>query len=91
MELIPNWRNAWKFTSVILLAAVGLYDALYLAMPDLRALMSPATFAGFNTVMSFAAIALRVVKQVFPVSPEVKQEMVETAHETPVKEDAPGP
>lgn len=85
MELIPNWRNAWKFTSVILLAVVGIFDAIYVVMPDLKALMSPAAFAGFNTVMSFAAIVLRVIKQVFPVSPEVKQEMVDTAHETPVK------
>lgn len=88
MELIPNWKDSWKFASNIVVGVTTFYDALYANVQAIQAIMTPGQFAIFNTGMGIAAVVLRVIKQSIPVTPEVKDAMIEHAQELPEKEPA---
>jgi len=85
MELIPNWKDAWKFASNIAIGVTGVYDALYANIASIQALMTPGQFAVFNTAMAVAAVVLRVIKQSIPVTPEVKEELAAHVEALPEK------
>jgi hypothetical protein len=85
MELIPQWRQAWKYAVVIGSALLAIFASLQAALPALQQYLPPRLFAGITAVCAVVIIIARVIKQTIVVPPEVKSEMVETAKATPVQ------
>jgi hypothetical protein len=95
MELVPYWKHAWKLSviwmSSLLIVAGGIYSYLesvqstpaFLKFLEVFA-VSPATFGGFVSVAGVLISLLRVIKQSIPLPPEVKQELITAAIQTPV-------
>lgn len=63
--LIENWKQSWKFLSMLAAAALGLFDAAYAAnFYGLLANLPAETFAAINAAVAGLVIpVLRVLKQ----------------------------
>lgn len=90
MGLIPNWQSSWRFATSIAGALLAAFDVLHTVMPSVQALVSPEAFATINIVVAAAIPILRVLQQQGgPVTPEVKQQLVDRALALPVKAPVP--
>lgn len=70
MKLIDNWRQAWKFHTVIVAAALGAVnfavdhaDELGQVGAQLATLLPPDVLAGVNRWTPVALIVLRLIRQ----------------------------
>ena len=63
MSLIPEWRKAWKLTSVQLAVLGALVNAAAAGWSLFQGAIDPLVFASVNMVLSMAVAASRVVKQ----------------------------
>lgn len=79
MTLIPDWRHAWRFHTVIGAAALAAFNVIaanadavvqLASRPEVAAALtqalSPATLAKVNTYGALALLVLRLVKQQIP-------------------------
>ncbi|MBP6708412.1 MAG: hypothetical protein KA223_04585 [Candidatus Accumulibacter sp.] len=62
MKLIPDWRDAWRFVSVQLAAAIALLAAAYDYLPAIRAYVPE----GWVKWAALAIIAGRILHQSVP-------------------------
>lgn len=85
MNLIPEWKSSWKFTSVQAGVLLGFFDACYVGdFFGLQDLIGLKWFGLFNAVVSTMVIPLLRNVQQAPVVPvEVKAEMIQQAKELP--------
>lgn len=63
MSLIPEWRKAWKLTSVQLAAVVAVLNAVAAGWSLFQGAVDPLVFASVNMVLGIAVAVSRVVKQ----------------------------
>lgn len=95
LELIPQWKQAWKFAVVIGNAAIAAASSLYAyvlifkdepGFPEvLKGLsISPEKFALCMVVASTVVGAFRIFKQRIAVPLDVKEAMLETVKTTPI-------
>jgi hypothetical protein len=63
MSLIPEWRKAWKLTSVQLAVAVAVLNAAAAGWSLFQGAVDPLVFASVNMVLGIAVAVSRVVKQ----------------------------
>ena len=63
MALIPEWRKAWKLTSVQLAALGAALNAAAVGWSLFQGAVDPLVFASVNMVLSVAVAVSRVVKQ----------------------------
>jgi hypothetical protein len=63
MKLIPNWKKAWKFTSVQVAALLTVLAFLQAGLPDLQTLISADLYAYVNFGLGLLVILARVWKQ----------------------------
>ncbi|MCY1408729.1 hypothetical protein D9M71_240570 [compost metagenome] len=59
MELIHNWKDAWKMTSVQLATAGSLLAVADQVMPTLQAVIPPAAYAILFSVVAVARVILQ--------------------------------
>jgi hypothetical protein len=63
IEIIPEWRTSWKFSSVRVAAALALLSALQTdALPLLQPLVEPKTWNWIVAGLGLLIIVLRNVK-----------------------------
>lgn len=63
IEIIPEWRTSWKFSSVRVAALLALLSALQTdALPLLQPLMSPQAWNWTVAVLGLLIIVLRNIK-----------------------------
>lgn len=70
MNLIPEWRKAWKLTSVQLAALGAALNAAAVGWSLFQGAVDPLVFASVNMVLSVAVAVSRVVKQPELQNPE---------------------
>lgn len=63
MKLIPNWKKAWKFTSVQVAALLTVLAFLQASLPDLQTLISADIYAYVNFGLGLLVILARIWKQ----------------------------
>jgi len=63
MALIPEWRKAWRLTSVQLAALGAALNAAAVGWSLFQGAVDPLVFASVNMVLSVAVAVSRVVKQ----------------------------
>jgi len=63
MSLIPEWRKAWKLTSVQLAVVVAVLNAAAAGWSLFQGAVDPLVFASVNMVLGIAVAVSRVVKQ----------------------------
>jgi len=63
MNLIPEWRKAWRLTSVQLAALGAALNAAAVGWSLFQGAVDPLVFASVNMVLSVAVAVSRVVKQ----------------------------
>ena len=66
MVLIPNWRQAWRFHTVILAALLALANFAVKNNDALAAALPPHVMAQINAWVPLLLIVLRVVQQQVP-------------------------
>ena len=59
MQLITNWKDAWKMTSVQIAAVIMMVDIIDQLSPILRDFLPP----GANAILAASVIIARVVLQ----------------------------
>lgn len=76
--LIPDWRHAWRYHTVVAAALLGAFDAVVSHLDALESLLAPDTVAQLALVLppervvtinkwaALALIVLRVVRQNIP-------------------------
>lgn len=70
MNLIPEWRKAWRLTSVQLAALGAALNAAAVGWSLFQGAVDPLVFASVNMVLSVAVAVSRVVKQPELQNPE---------------------
>lgn len=63
MALIPEWRKAWRLTSVQLAALGAALNAAAVGWSVFQGAVDPLVFASVNMALSIAVAVSRVVKQ----------------------------
>lgn len=63
MNLIDNWRDAWKFNSVQTAVILGLSNAAFAIMPALSEYVTLPVYAAISALGNVAIIILRLVAQ----------------------------
>jgi hypothetical protein len=63
VKLIPQWRSAWKMSSVQLAILGAVLNAAAVAWSVFQGAVDPLIFAGVNMVLSIAVAVSRVVLQ----------------------------
>lgn len=64
MQLVPEWRRAWRMWSVQILAVIALIPQIWEELPPEVQLMIPAEWhPHILTVVAVATIIARLVKQ----------------------------
>lgn len=63
MKLIPNWRDAWRMTSVQISAVIAVLGVLESSWPLFQSVVSPVVFGVVTTVLAIAVKVARVVYQ----------------------------
>lgn len=63
MKLIPEWRAAWKLSSVQLAVLGAVLNAAAVAWSVFQGAVDPLVFAGVNMALSIAVAVSRVVLQ----------------------------
>lgn len=64
MRLVPNWKQAWRWHSVQILAVLTALPAVWMQLPaDLKAYVPEAAQPWILTVIAFAALVGRVRQQ----------------------------
>jgi len=63
MALIPEWRKAWRLTSVQLAALGAALNAVAVGWSLFQGAVDPLVFASVNMILSVAVAVSRVVKQ----------------------------
>lgn len=95
LEIIPQWKQAWKFAVVIGNAAIATASSIYAGVlifkdepgfPEVLTVLCipPEKFALFMVAASTVVGALRIFKQRIAVPLEVKEAMIETVKTTPI-------
>jgi hypothetical protein len=86
IELIPDWKQAYRFSSVIAAAALAAFDALTAALPSLHDALGTQTVAIINVVCAVGIAFFRVIQQQSPPTPpDVKAALVDKAMSIPVQ------
>ena len=63
-ELVSDWRSAWKFISVNMMALAASLQVTYLSLPEeMQASISPEILSIVTTFLMAAGMAGRVIKQ----------------------------
>ncbi len=87
MQLIPNWQSIWRFWSVRVSILTGFFDVA--AANNWWHLLDKLGTDGviaINAVIATLIIPLlRSIQQNPPVSPEVKQALIEKVEAVPTK------
>lgn len=88
LELIPQWRSSWRFTSLQAGWVLGFFDAAYAADSfGLQDAIGPQWFGVVNAlVVSILLPWLRNVQQSPALAPEVKSAIVRNIRESPTTE-----
>lgn len=75
MKLIPEWKRAWRMSSVQLAAAGAVLNAAAAAWSVFQGAVDPMVFAIVNMALSCAVAVARVVQQskLREVSPDEHQ------------------
>lgn len=81
MNLIPNWRQAWKYHTVLLAAALGALNFAHEHSVDLAAVLPSDVMSAINRWTPIALIVLRLIQQ-----PSVAAAAAEPADPAPPKE-----
>lgn len=79
VQLIDNWKSAWRFASIWMMAAMAIMPELYnlaISMGVLSEDTSPGALVRLMQIMSFLGIAIRMIKQKMP---EIESEQKESA------------
>ena len=63
MALIPEWRKAWRLTSVQLAIVGAALNAAAVGWSVFQGAVDPLVFASVNMALSIAVAVSRVVKQ----------------------------
>ena len=63
MNLIKEWRSAWKFSSVQTALILGVANTLFALMPALSDAVSLPVYALVSAVGNIAIIVLRLIAQ----------------------------
>jgi hypothetical protein len=63
MALIPEWRKAWKLTSVQLACIGAALNAAAVGWSVFQGAVDPLVFASVNMALSIAVAVSRVIKQ----------------------------
>jgi type IV secretory pathway TrbF-like protein len=63
MALIPEWRKAWRMTSVQLAALIAAVNAAAVAWSVFQGAVNPLVFATVNMMLSVAVAVARVIQQ----------------------------
>jgi hypothetical protein len=63
MNLIPEWRKAWRLTSVQLAVLGAALNAAAVGWSVFQGAVDPLVFASVNMVLSVAVAVARVVQQ----------------------------
>jgi hypothetical protein len=63
MNLIPEWRQAWRMTSVQIAMATAVLNAAAAAWSVFQGAVSPLAFGIVNMALSVAVAVSRVVQQ----------------------------
>lgn len=63
LKLIPNWRQAWKYHTVILAAALGALNFAHEHSVELAAVLPSDVMAAINRWVPLALIVLRLIQQ----------------------------
>lgn len=63
MNLIPNWREAWKYHTVLLAFALGALNFAHEYSPELAAVLPSDVMSQINRWVPLLLIVLRVIKQ----------------------------
>jgi hypothetical protein len=63
MALIPEWRKAWRMTSVQLAALIAAVNAAAGAWALFQGAVNPLLFASVNMALSVAVAIARVIPQ----------------------------
>jgi hypothetical protein len=69
LALIPDFKQAWKFLSVLIATAAGTAMELYELVPQFKAYISDSVFHHLMVVLIVCIIAGRVIKQGAPNVP----------------------
>jgi hypothetical protein len=69
MNLIPEWRKAWRLTSVQLAVLGAALNAAAVGWSVFQGAVDPLVFASVNMVLSVAVAVARVVQQSKPHKP----------------------
>lgn len=63
MKLIPNWREAWKYHTVLLAAALGALNFAHEHSVELAAVLPGDVMGAINRWVPLALIVLRLIRQ----------------------------
>lgn len=63
MKLIPEWRKAWRMTSVQLAVTCAALNAAAAGWSLFEGAVNPVVFASVNMVLGIAVAVTRVVQQ----------------------------
>lgn len=63
MRLIPNWREAWKYHTVVLAAALGALNFAHEHSVELASVLPSDVMAAINRWTPLLLIVLRLIQQ----------------------------
>jgi uncharacterized membrane protein (DUF106 family) len=89
MELIPQAKQAWRFTSVQAAAVIAILGVFQANSDKFKELISPTGFGWLMLILGLLVGIFRVIQQSIPVTAETKQDMVINAFNNPVKGETP--
>jgi len=69
MQVVPNWRQAWRWLSLHALVATGALPSLWLALPpEWRAAVPASWLASASVVMALLGIVGRLTQSAPPAT-----------------------
>jgi len=63
MNLIKEWRSAWKFSSIQTAVILGIANTLFALMPALSEIFTVPVYAAISAIGNIAIIVLRLIAQ----------------------------
>lgn len=69
MKLVNDWRNWWKWHSTWVFGVLAVFPAVWLASPELQALLPPTWVSAAAPIVAVVGFVVRLRAQAIKVAP----------------------